>query len=54
MQHTKLSTFKFSYRFFVSDVIIEVGFRPFWISLPDPGPKLPDGGISLLKVSIGK
>ena len=36
-----------AFGFFMSDAIIRVGFRPFWLRLPDPGPKPPDGNISL-------
>jgi len=28
---------------FVRDIINQVGFRPFWLKLPDPGPQLLDG-----------
>jgi len=31
----------------VSDVISGVGFRPFWLRLPGPGPKPLDGSILL-------
>jgi len=34
-----LKKFKsFGYRFFVGDITSRVGFRPFWLRLPDPGP----------------
>ena len=33
--------------FLVSDLISGIGFWPFWLRLPAPGPKLLDGSISL-------
>jgi len=30
--------FCFGFRFFVSDIISEVGFWPFWLMLPAQGP----------------
>jgi len=31
----------------VGGVISRVGFRPFWLRLPDPGPQLQEGNILL-------
>jgi len=34
----KKIVFGFGFRFFVSDILGGVGFWPFWLRLPGPGP----------------